>query len=99
MPWPGALEAAELKGGAKALSSDACEAYREAWARYRAACADHHARSALFLLDGLLARFGPHTRTAKAARAAVDFEDLELRARDLLGRRGHPRGAGPSGSR
>ena len=84
VPWPGALAVADLKGGAKALTSDACEAYRAAWGAYRAACADHHARGALQLLDGLLDRFGRTYEAAKAERAAVDFEDLELRARDLL---------------
>ncbi|WP_028059214.1 UvrD-helicase domain-containing protein [Candidatus Solirubrobacter pratensis] len=84
VPWPGELGPAELKRGAKALESEACEAYREAWAAYRAACGEHHARSALALLDGLLDRFGHTYEAAKAARAAVDFEDLELRVRDLL---------------
>ena len=31
VPWPGALNPAELKGGAKALTSDPCEAYRFAF--------------------------------------------------------------------
>jgi len=38
----------------------------------------------LELLDSLLKRFGRTYEAAKAERAAVDFEDLELRARDLL---------------
>ncbi len=84
VPFPGELAPAELKRGAKALESDACEAYREAWAAYRAACGEHHARSALQLIDGLLDRFGEVYEAAKAARAAVDFDDLELRTRDLL---------------
>jgi len=84
VPWPGALAAAELKGGAKALTSEACEAYREAWAAYRAACADYHATTALTLLDALLDRFGHAFDAAKAERAAVDFDDLELRARRIL---------------
>ncbi len=84
VPWPGALDVAELKGGAKALSSEACEAYRAAYGAYRAACADYHARGALTLIDGLLERFGAAYAAAKAGRAAVDFDDLELRARDLL---------------
>jgi ATP-dependent helicase/nuclease subunit A len=84
VPWPGALDAAELKGGAKALGHDACEAYREAWAEHRAACADHHARAALGLIDDLLERFAGAYADDKAARAGLDFEDLELRVRDLL---------------
>src|SRR4051794_19213987 len=84
VPFPGELAPAELKRGAKALESEACEAYREAWAAYRAGCGEHHARSALQLIDRLLERFGAVYEAAKAARAAVDFEDLELRTRDLL---------------
>ena len=64
--------------------STACADYREAWETYRKACADHHARAALALLDDLLDRFGTAFDAAKAARAAVDFADLELRVRDLL---------------
>ncbi len=84
VPWPGELDVAKLTGGAKALEEDACAAYREAWEAYRAACADHHGRAALVLLDDLLDRFGTAFDAAKAARAAIDFSDLELRVRDLL---------------
>ncbi len=84
VPWPGALDPAELKRGAKALDGAECEAYRDAWRAYREACAAHHARGALRLLDELLRRFHAEYEAAKAGRAAVDFEDLELRTRDLL---------------
>ena len=70
--------------GAKALEHDDCVGYREAWAAYRGACADHHARPALALLDTLLAAFGRRYAEAKRERAGVDFDDLELRVRDLL---------------
>ena len=69
---------------AKALDEPACAAYRAAWEAYRAGCADHHGRAALILIDGLLDRFGGAFEEAKAARAAIDFSDLELRVRDLL---------------
>ncbi len=62
----------------------ACEAYRDAWEAYRGACADHHARAALILIDELLARFAAEYAGAKAERAGVDFEDLELGVRALL---------------
>ena len=84
VPWPGALDAAKLGTGAKALDDPACAAYREAWEAYRAACADHHGRAALVLVDDLLDRFNAAYDEAKAARAGVDFSDLELRVRDLL---------------
>ena len=83
-PLPGALDAAKLPVGSKALEHDDCAAYREAWASHRQACADHHARPVLILLDALLDRFGTAYAEAKAARAGVDFDDLELRVRDLL---------------
>jgi ATP-dependent helicase/nuclease subunit A len=84
VPWPGDLDPAKLAGGARLLEDPACEEYRAAWEAYRGACADHHARDALILLDDLLDRFGREYNAAKAARAGVDFADLELRVRDLL---------------
>ena len=83
-PWPGDLDAARLGAGAKALDDPACARYREAWEAHRGACADHHARDALIVIDDLLDRFGRAFDAAKAQRAAVDFSDLELRVRDLL---------------
>ena len=84
VPSPGELDAAKLGAGAKALATEACEAYRTAWEAYRSGCADHHARKAVILLDELLARFAAEYAEGKADRAAVDFEDLELGVRDLL---------------
>jgi ATP-dependent exoDNAse (exonuclease V) beta subunit len=83
-PLPGALDAARLTGGAKALEHADCTAYRELWERFRAACADHHARPALILIDELLGHFGTAYAAAKRERAGVDFEDLELLLRDLF---------------
>jgi ATP-dependent helicase/nuclease subunit A len=84
VPYPAELDAAELGKGAKALDEPPCDAYREAWAAYRQACADHHALAALDLIADLLERFGAAYAEAKAARAGLDFEDLELGVRDLL---------------
>jgi len=84
VPVPATLEAATLGLGAKLLTDPACEAYRNALADYRRACADHHARPALVLIDDLLARFHAACEERKTARAAVDFEDLQLAVRDLL---------------
>ena len=84
MPLPGELDAAKLGARAKALTVDACADYREAWEAYRSACAAHHARAALVLLDALLDRFGTTYAAAKTARAGLDFEDLELDVRELL---------------
>jgi ATP-dependent helicase/nuclease subunit A len=84
VPVPAALAAAELKKGAKALEQAPCAAYREAWGAFKQGCADHHARLALVEIADLLARFGAVYAEAKAARAGLDFEDLELGVRDLL---------------
>ena len=84
MPVPTALAAAELKKGAKALGEEPSEAYRAAFAAYRQSCADHHARAALEQIAVLLGRFGARYAEAKAQRAGLDFEDLELGVRDLL---------------
>lgn len=50
-----------------------------------ASAADHAAgASAVALLDQLVAGFGRSYDELKSARGAVDFDDLELRARELL---------------
>jgi len=84
VPFPGALDPATLGSGAAALKQPACDDYREAWSSFRQACADHHARSAVALIATLLERFGSSYADAKRRRSALDFEDLELRVRDLL---------------
>ena len=55
--------------------------------------------TALTLIDALLARFGAEFAQAKRERAAVDFDDLELRAKRPARRPGDPRKDGRSGSR
>ena len=84
IPVPAALAPAELKKGSKALEQEPCAGYRTAWAAYRQGCADHHARLALIEIADLLTRFSAAYAEAKAARAGLDFEDLELGVRDLL---------------
>ncbi len=84
IPVPAALAPGELKKGSKALEQAPCAAYRAAWTAYRQGCADHHARIALVEIADLLTRFGAAYAEAKAARAGLDFEDLELGVRDLL---------------
>jgi ATP-dependent exoDNAse (exonuclease V) beta subunit len=84
VPLPGDLAAAKLGNGARGLDAPECAEYREAWTEFRAACADHHARPALALAARLLDTFAAAYAEAKAARARVDFEDLELGVRDLL---------------
>jgi ATP-dependent exoDNAse (exonuclease V) beta subunit len=85
VPWPGRMKALEVAcGRAAALNTDACRAYVDARDDFERVCADHHAARHVALLDDLLQRFGVAYADAKAARGALDFDDLELRARDLL---------------
>ena len=74
-----------LKGGnARALSTAACEEYREAFAAYdtlRVAEREHRDHT---MLRVLLELYGERYARAKLERSALDFEDLELVARDLL---------------
>jgi ATP-dependent helicase/nuclease subunit A len=85
VPALGALEAAVFKpGNLKVLKSDACAAYLEALAAYGDAVRDALAARAVALLNELLGRHADAYAAAKRARAALDFDDLELLARDLL---------------
>ena len=87
MPLPGRRSTPrEARARARRRStSRPCEAYRDAWAAYRAGLRrPPRARRRSCCSTGCSRASAPRTREAKAERAAVDFEDLELRARDLL---------------
>ncbi|MEZ5122639.1 MAG: UvrD-helicase domain-containing protein [Solirubrobacterales bacterium] len=85
VPWPGRLAALDIAcGRAAALDTEACHAYVEARDAYERACADHHAVRHVELLDELLDAYAAAYAEGKTARGALDFDDLELRARDLL---------------
>ena len=75
-----------LAQNANALKTPACDAYRAALEAYACACRDARAAGAVALLDELLGGYGDAYAEAKRARAALDFDDLELHARDLLAR-------------
>ena len=84
-PWPGDL--AELRlpaGNGAALTTPVCEVYREALDRFIRACEARWAARARDLLDDLLDRYGSRYAELKRRASALDFEDLELMARDLL---------------
>ena len=91
----GALEAgatvhpkgAKVGRNANALKTPAADAYRAALrGSRRGRCADRLAVPALALVDELLGRYADAYAAAKRARGGVDFDDLELLARDLLAR-------------
>ncbi|HEY1273810.1 MAG TPA: UvrD-helicase domain-containing protein [Thermoleophilaceae bacterium] len=73
-----------LRGGAKALQTDACEGYREALAAYLSICLAHREALDHTLLRALLDLYGERYEALKRARSGLDFEDLELITRDLL---------------
>ncbi len=69
---------------ANALKTPVCDAYRAALQAYACACRDARAAAAVALLDELLGDYADAYAEAKRDRAALDFDDLELHARDLL---------------
>ncbi|MGI8750287.1 MAG: UvrD-helicase domain-containing protein [Thermoleophilaceae bacterium] len=73
-----------LKGSANALKGRACQAYREAQEAYAALCAADQAYRDHVLLRLLVDGYGGHYARLKRDRSGLDFDDLELRARDLL---------------
>lgn len=83
-PPPGALDGLRFPRRGKALTTDACGAYRDALTAYAGAWRDRRAVEVARVFDALLAAFSGAYAAAKRARAAVDFDDLELRCRDLL---------------
>jgi ATP-dependent exoDNAse (exonuclease V) beta subunit len=84
VPIAGLLDAAKMSNGAKVLGEAPCVAYRETWTEFRKACAAHHARAAMPLLDSLLREYDARYEAAKTARGGLDFDDLQLRVRDLF---------------
>ncbi len=83
-PEATSLDEIKLKGSAKAVSTEACEEYRAAHGALRSlALAQREARDHA-LLRSLLDLYGEGYERAKRERSGLDFEDLELVARDLL---------------
>jgi ATP-dependent helicase/nuclease subunit A len=69
---------------AGALQGPACDEYRRAHAAYLQAAIDLEAAPVWLLLGELLERYAGSYGEAKREHSAVDFDDLELFARDLL---------------
>jgi ATP-dependent helicase/nuclease subunit A len=76
--------ALELKTKHKSFAGPACERYREAWNAARRALAQAEMADSYELIRELLADYGAEYDRLKSARSGLDFEDLQLRARDLL---------------
>jgi ATP-dependent helicase/nuclease subunit A len=82
---PGELDKLSLARNAKLLCTEPCEEYREALAEYAALSSAHKEYRDHGMLRALLELYGERYEAGKRARSAVDFEDLELLTRDLLG--------------
>ena len=74
----------KLHRGAAALQTAAADAYEAARVRCCEAEADGLGLTALALVSSLLEAFADEFAAGKAQRGALDFDDLELSARDLL---------------
>ncbi len=85
--WPGELERLRLGVGATALRTEACERYRLALAELEELAGAAAVATVHDGLSALLAAYGEQYAQLKRERAALDFADLELRARDLLASR------------
>ena len=85
VPDPEDLAKLEVKrGNTRVLNTDAFAELSEAHAAYLSFCASSRAAAHNALLSELLELFDGRYAELKDARSALDFEDLELRARDLL---------------
>jgi ATP-dependent helicase/nuclease subunit A len=74
----------ELKSGAKPFSGPCCDRYRAAWGAARKALAQAEMADSYELIRELLTAYDAHYEQLKSTRSGLDFEDLQLRARDLL---------------
>ena len=81
---PAVLSKLELTGSAKALCTAVCEEYGERLAAYSALCVARREHLDHALLRRLLDFYTERYEEAKRERSALDFEDLQLLARDLL---------------
>jgi ATP-dependent helicase/nuclease subunit A len=81
---PPELDKLSFAAGAKALAGDAAEDYRQALAAYTALCVARRQHADHTLLRSLLELYGSRYDELKRERSGLDFEDLELVARDLL---------------
>ena len=78
------LAALEIVSDGAAFKGEACERYAKALKRARAAVAGSVLGPAYEQLRELISRFGARYEELKSERSALDFEDLQLRAVELL---------------
>ena len=85
LPTEAELGELELSSAARAFGGPACDAYRQAWRRARTALAERGAGASFRHIAKLVELFDAHYRRLKRDRSGLDFEDLQLEARSLLG--------------
>ena len=73
-----------FKASAKVLQGPACQAYIEAHDAYLAFCLHYREHNDHVLVRELMALHDDHYAALKRERSGLDFDDLELVARDLL---------------
>jgi ATP-dependent helicase/nuclease subunit A len=81
---PAELDKLSFAGRSKVLCSAACDDYRDALAAYVALCTARREYLDHTMLRVLLDLYGERYEEGKRRRSGLDFEDLELIARDLL---------------
>jgi ATP-dependent helicase/nuclease subunit A len=81
---PADLDKLSFAGRSKVLCSEACDEYRDAVAAYTALCTARREYLDHTMLRVLLDLYGERYEEGKRRRSGLDFEDLELIARDLL---------------
>jgi ATP-dependent helicase/nuclease subunit A len=97
---PADLDKLSFAGRSKSLCSAACDEYRVALAAYAALCTAQREYLDHTMLRVLLDLYGERYEEGKRRRSGLDFEDLELIARDLLAAESDRSGAGqPAPSR
>ena len=83
---PADLDKLSLAGNAKALCTSACDEYRQALDSYEGLCRAEREYRVHTMVRVLLDLYGERYERGKRIRSGLDFEDLELIARDLLAR-------------
>ncbi len=78
------LRGLEIKSKAEPFKGEACKRYTDALKRAQAAVAAHVLGPAYEQLRELVVQFGARYEELKAERAALDFEDLQLKTVELL---------------
>ena len=81
---PADLDKLTLAGNAKALCTSACDEYRQALDSYEGLCRAEREYRVHTMVRVLLDLYGERYERGKRVRSGLDFEDLELIARDLL---------------